>query len=523
MSESYVCQVTKSFHPNPEDPILPSLFEQYERVIVESLITSFGLDFLIRDQHGGDVDTVHNVRQIGKDPDMVYKNKKNKEAYERRGEYNSSEYHSHTAYKAKNQEISEQKRAGSLEDAYCGGKIGPGGKSDLDHVISAKEIHDDRGRALAGLRGDDLANSSENLKPTNPHTNRTKKADSMDTFLEKHGDEYSESQKNTMRQIDANARKAYDAKVARAYYTSPKFAKDVSKAAANVGVRMGVRQALGFVFTEIWFAVKEEFQKLKNTVGVKMKDFLCALGNGIKRGFQNAKEKYRELFSKFFSGAVSGALSSVTTSLCNIFFTTGNNVVRFIRQSWASLTQALKILFFNPDDYTFGERLRAVAKVIATGASVVSGIAVGELIHKTPVGQIPVLGKIASSFLGSLVTGMLSCTLLYFLDNSTLINKLVRFLDSLPSIEKDLQYFRQQADYFEQYSAELAQIDLETFRRETQQYETIADQLQAAQSEEEVTQILENAYCTLGIPLPWAGHDSFDSFMKDKNARMVFE
>ena len=69
-----------------------SIFQQYERVVIESLITSFGLDFIVRDQHGGDVDTVHNVRQIGKDENMSYKNKQNEAAYNNRPEYNSAEY-----------------------------------------------------------------------------------------------------------------------------------------------------------------------------------------------------------------------------------------------------------------------------------------------------------------------------------------------------------------------------------------------------------------------------------------------
>ena len=48
-----------------------SIFQQYEKVIIDSLITSFGLDFLIKDQHGGDVDTIHNVRKIGQDELMA--------------------------------------------------------------------------------------------------------------------------------------------------------------------------------------------------------------------------------------------------------------------------------------------------------------------------------------------------------------------------------------------------------------------------------------------------------------------
>ena len=92
------------------------------------------------------------------------------------------------------------------------------------------------------------------------YTNRTKKDKTMDQLLERRGDEYSDKQKETMWKVDAAARKDYNAKLAAAYYTSPRFAKDLTLAAANVGLRMGVRQALGFAFAEMWFAVEEEFQ-----------------------------------------------------------------------------------------------------------------------------------------------------------------------------------------------------------------------------------------------------------------------
>ena len=69
------------FEPMEEENVCDSIFQQYERVIVESLITSFGLDFIVGDQHGGDVDTVLNVRKIGYDDKMQYKNKQNKTSY----------------------------------------------------------------------------------------------------------------------------------------------------------------------------------------------------------------------------------------------------------------------------------------------------------------------------------------------------------------------------------------------------------------------------------------------------------
>ena len=40
-----------------------------------------------------------------------------------------------------------------LKDAYTGEDVPANSTSDLDHVMTAKEIHDDRGRSLAGLKG----------------------------------------------------------------------------------------------------------------------------------------------------------------------------------------------------------------------------------------------------------------------------------------------------------------------------------------------------------------------------------
>lgn len=519
MTGSFAANSNKNYLPEPEEEVMDSIFKQYERVVVESLITSFGLDFLIRDQHGGDVDTIHNVRQVGKDSEMAYKNKANQADYENRGAYNSYEYHSDKRYIEINRQAKIEKESGNLYDAYTGEKIGLKDKTDLDHTISAKEIHDDAGRVLAGLKGTDLANSEENLNVTNPNTNRSKKADSMNDFLDKRGDKYTEEKKANMRKKDEKARKAYESKIAKAYYTSPKFAKDISIAAVNVGARMGVRQALGFVFAEMWFAIKEEFKK----IGDKF-DFgklLKSIGDGIKRGFENAKNKYKELFAKLREGAVAGALSSLTTTLLNIFFSTAKNVVRIIRQTYASIVQAGKVLLFNPDNLSFGERMRAVTKILATGASVVAGTMVMDVIGKTPIAGIPVIGDIVKTFCGAFVTGILSCSLLYFLDRSDTINKLVSFLDNVYTIDSEVNYFRRQAEIFEKYAAELMNIDLQKFKKETEMYSNLATEISEYKSEEELNIILRKAIELIGVKIPWEGE--FDDFMMDKSKRLVFE
>lgn len=528
MSQSYASAVGTGYQPTPDEPVLDSLFSQYERVIVESLLTSFGLDMFIRDQHGGDVDTIHNVRQIGTDPQMQYKNARNIASYEERGAYNQYSYHGgDSRYRSTIHNTRQGTDTGTTTDAYTGRKVAfskaasPDQKASLDHVVAAKEIHDDRGRVLAGLRGEDLANSPENLRFTNQSLNSSMQEKDIETYVKAHP-ELPQEQKERMLKEYNQAKKSYDDKLKRAYYTSSAFRKDMAVAAASTAAKMGLRQMAGFAFAEIWFAVKEEFQK---AAGQGIRDLgilLTNIGNGIKRGVENLKTKYKELWAKFAKGALAGALSSVTTTLCNIFFTTAKNVVRLIRQTYASLVEACKILFINPDNLPFGQRMNAAAKVLAAGASIVAGTIVQETIQKTPVGTIPIVGEVISVFCGTVVTGIMTCSLLYFLDHGEMIQKLVGFLDNLHFIDAEIDYFRSQATHFEAFAAKLENIDLEKFRIEITTYRTLVDNLEVARTEVELNAILQNAVEAIGVIIPW-GEGNFNSFMLNRSRTLVFQ
>ena len=55
-----------------------------------------------------------------------------------------------------------------------------------------------------------------------------------------------------------------------------------------------------------------------------------------------------EKIKKLEEGFVSGVIASLTTMLCNVFFTTAKNLVKCIRQIYAAVVQAGKVLLFNP-------------------------------------------------------------------------------------------------------------------------------------------------------------------------------
>lgn len=547
-AEAFVGRLKTGPSMEPDENVFASIWNEYERVVVESLITSFGLEFFINDQHGGDVDTIHNVRAMKDDQLLKYKNKRNEIAYNNRGEYNkqtSVEYHSDPRYISINRKISEHKKNGTLEDSYTGKKVERNANIDLDHVVSAKEIHDDTGRVLAGLDGKELANCEENLCPTNRSINRSMQDKDIEDYLEKWKQDQPRRQerikelkgKNNLtdkerkelnkleklEEIDPNkmlaenkkAREAYDRKIDRAYYASKKFALDTARAAGKRGAQMGARQALGFVFAEMWFTTKEEVQRMP--AGCDLKEILEAVGCGIKRGIANAKVKYEDIIEKFLEGFGAGVLASLTTTICNIFFTTAKNLVKSIRQIYASVVQAGKVLLFNPEELLFGDRIKSATVIIATGASVLVGTAVGELIGKTPLGMAPAIGDIVQTFCSTLVSGLISCSLLVFLDRSKFMNNLISCLNAIPT---EVNNYAEIAMYMEILAAKLGDLDIDEFRKETEQYKRTVESISNAKDDMELNSILKNAYTSFGISIPWEG--DFDEFMGNKNNRLVF-
>ncbi|WP_443739977.1 hypothetical protein [Treponema sp.] len=541
------------------DNVYENIFDQYEKVVVQALITSFGLDFLAHDQHGGAVDTVHNVREIGRDPNMTYKNQVNASDYNNRGEYDSAKYHAGENFQRIKHNARENWRNNGnqpLHDEYTDEtNLGFYGHSknasadknaELDHIVEAKAIHDDPGRVLANLDGAKLADSEENFAWTNKSLNASmgswanqqmnqwekdcktatnagkplppKPHVDMEAYIDAHP-ELDENTKKNMREHYKKAKTAYDAKVNLAYYTSKKFWKDTGVATAKAGLSMGLRQALGLVFTEIWFSVKDAIIKCRKTGEALFK----AIAKAIKQGLNNAKKKFHEIWEKFIEGAVAGVLSSLVTTLANIFVTTAKNTVKIIRETWASLTQACKIIFINPDEYPLGERFVAGAKVIATGASVVAGSMVKELLNQSPIGKITILSDIIPTFCSVLVTGIMSCSLLYILDHNKGIRKAVEMLNKLPDVDNFNHSLKKQAELLDRYLAEFEKLDFATLEKQQVAFSLAAKQLSIAQSPMETNNCLRNIYSDLNMQLPWNGYQNLDSFISDRHATLVFQ
>ena len=537
----------KNAEYDPNVSIMESLWSQYERVVIESIISAFGLGVFIKDQDGGDVDTINNVRDT-----KHFRNIKKQKLYDNyiKDRYKDFKDDLHTGdkfYKKTREHMIAQQMDGKLKDIYTKQIIDKNDKFDLEHIISAKEIFEDRGRVLAGIRPAELANCEDNLQATDYSINRSKSDESMNEFIDRmershdariskikelksreslsdsetkvlHKLEELESATNNkqhLKEVDKTARIKYNEKLAKKYYQSKEFWSDAGSAALSLGAKMGIRQVFGFCFCEIWFSVKEELDKVDS--GCEWNDLFNAINLGIENGIKNVNSKYSVLLDKFKLGVGSGITASLSTTLTNIFFTTSKNLVKNIRLSSTFVIQSGNIILFNPDDLDLGQRLREASIVIITGASVIIGSAVGESLRTSPIATIPEVGDIIIAFISALTSGIMSCTILCFLDRSKTIKQLLYLLDQIPT---EVNNYKEIAEYMEKYYAMLEKYDLEKFKNDISSIHNITNNINKIDSDDELNKYLLSVYDELNIPKPWIG--DIDSFMSNKENYLKF-
>ena len=171
---------------------------------------------------------------------------------------------------------------------------------------------------------------------------------------------------------------------------------------------------------------------------------------------------------------------------------------------------------------SLGERLDEFKRIRRGEASVVVGTVVREAVAKTPFGTIPEIGPVVQAFCASMVSGIMSCTLLLYLDRSKAINKLVQVLNNMHTIETEIGYLRRCTEMFEAYAAELMRVTPEELRSQMQKVEQVVASIHVGMTETALNEVLMNAYRELDIGIPWSGSD-FDTFMANPNNKLVFE
>ncbi|KHK00229.1 lactate permease [Desulfovibrio sp. TomC] len=454
-----------------------------QRQVISSVVGPFGLGQIVAayDKVGGNVDTIHNARS------GIYATDNERLRYDHREEYDSAKYHSHSDYIAKNRTVAAEKAEGVLVDEYTGRKVNRNDNVDLDHTISASEIHNDPGRVLAEKNGPDAANSSYNLNATERSINRSKKHKPAGRHLEdlnikkdvrqarieelaaktsltdQERQEYNKWRKleevdhERVSTKDREARLSYEKTISREYYSSSKFFKSTLTTSGVEASKMGLQQAIGCVMVDFFVEIFDEVQDAyKNGFkdGVGKDTFFEALVARLHHVAKTVLNNWKNVVIALRDGAISGFLSNIFTTFINAFWTTAKRVVRMIREGFMSLIRAIKLLVVRPEGMTAAQASDAALKLLASGVLTGVGIIAEEYIEKAllpTLSAIPVLGSFGSAIIAALTGGLVgiaSALVVYLIDKIDLFKIdadqqnafVLRELDSrLSALDRDIE------------------------------------------------------------------------------------
>lgn len=513
--------------------------EELEKTVINSLATSFGLDFLLfKDKKGGEVDTVHNVRN------GVWATATEQQRHEQRGAYESTPYHQHADYIVTGQQDKTLHTAGTLRDPYRNTVMGAHEQRNLDHVISAKEIHDDAGRVLAELSGVELANQSSNLQSTHETINKSKKQTPINEYLQKLPDliithettlakdrerlaalpretpqqqhkvreledrirkteskitELKAVNPEAMRKRDAEARTPYEQQINHTYYTSSKFLHQTAGAAGMAGLAMGTRQMLGMVMAEVWFELREQLPALLGELkrNFSFEAFIDSITKSLKGIWERVQARFSSFLMAFKDGVFAGVLGSLTTTLFNILATTQVMAIKIIREVWGQLVKAIKLIIFNPDQLSFVELCQAVTSLLSVGAATVVGsMAYAQLL---PLCSFP-FGAELAAFASALLTGVVTLGLNYFLLHSGVARKLWTYIESLMPHAGTVKKYQAINAELDRYLTELSRLE---FNFDVEELQAFTLELQACNDELQRSAVLQQAVEARGIELPF--------------------
>jgi hypothetical protein len=420
-----------------------NFFNEQRDMLIHTVVDRFALGGIMAkgDKDGGNVDTVHNVRE------GVYATDQERTRYQNNPDYDSHEYHSDSRYINKNRQGTEEQKAGTLEDGYTGHKIGLNENKNLDHIKPAKGIHDDAGRVLAELDGVGLANSDDNFAFTDESINKAKKDKPAKEFADKLDNDRSGRQKRInelsvkkdlsdqerkelhkleklesvdtgeLRKKGTDAEKSYEKKVNKAYYTSGKFGKNTAMTSLNEGAKMGFRQMVSSFIREVISAVFDEIRDCCTRVKKLGEKWYKGLGERLKRIGMRIASKWKKILEAGKDGLISGFCSNIVTVIINIFVTTAKNIVRLIREGFFSLVKAIKMLLNPPPNMSKRQVFHESGKIIISGAVITFGILAEEAIDKFPpmavIKRIPLVGELLTDIVLGLLIAIITSLALW--------------------------------------------------------------------------------------------------------------
>ncbi|THG82313.1 hypothetical protein E5198_09410 [Pseudomonas sp. A-1] len=407
---------------------LQKLMDDCQQQVVSQIIGPFGLSvamFAERDKDGGNVTTVHNFEKgvTATEEDQILSDR----FRETVSSYDRKNYEvGRGDWKAKRQE-----KIDKGVDDYRGVKISSADDVDLDHVVPVKKIATDP-RIHLGLgkvkdgKADlseikKVVNDDRNLAITDGGLNSSKKDHEFEKWSQKVRPDGTTNEKHFG--IDAESAREVVSAANEHYESSANSAWEKQKAellstGADQAIRMGMRQALGLLLTELVNGLFNEFKVLIKQGVEAGKTLFEEIRQRLARVIESVVKKIPDAVGQMFQGGISGFMSNLLTFLINNFLSTAKRFVTVIREGLLGLFRAFKMIFFPPKHMTGDQALQEGLKILTTVVITAVGLLLNETVA-TFMATVPFLKPFAdliTPVLIGIMTGLLSAFLAYQID-----------------------------------------------------------------------------------------------------------
>lgn len=350
------------------------------------------------------------------------------------------------AYKDANAAMKQKHSDGTLKDEYTGKKFEQTDKANLDHVVSRKEIYENKRRKQASIDTKDLANKKSNLAPTNESLNKSKGAKSNKEYVEKRQKREETLRKQNEaahRKIDNSNQSEVDKRLAKE--KADKSMQDKLDADDKLMLDTD-SQARKDINKDIYTGVAKSTTKKagKDALKIMMVSALTALLKAIMNGlirFFKEKHKTFHVFlnemkealnkfigqvSRFVKAGANSAIGTVISELFGPIVSTFKRLASFIKQGVASLSEAIKYLKAEenknkPLSIKIAQVGKIVTAALAAGGAMASIEVFENALSKLPfmTKNIPLLGTIANVtavFLSSVIFGIIGAIIMNRID-----------------------------------------------------------------------------------------------------------
>ncbi|BCU06761.1 hypothetical protein [Allochromatium tepidum] len=192
-----------------------------------------------------------------------------------------------------------------------------------------------------------------------------------------------------------------------------------------------------------------------------------------------------------------GVFSSVTTTVFNIFATTQKMAIKIIREMWAHIVKAIKLIIFNPERLAFVDLCKSVVSILSVAVATVAGTMI--YTQLIPLLSFP-FGSELAAFASALITGVITLGLNYFMIYSTLAKKIWAFAESIMPHADAVNKFKAINAELDRYLLELSRLE---FNLDTIEFHAFSQELTSCNTEIERCLLLKAEVEKRGIELPY--------------------